>query len=161
MVEAFTKDPRLLKVKDFVISDEFEIIDANDDIRGAIRTLLSMTCGVLLVKDGKEIQGVVTERKILKKLIEAKDPMSLKVKDIMDSKVLKISYGEKLPSAVERIANEKPSAVIVVNKEGEFKGYFSPMDYLQAERMLKEAKKRGKVEEPAEEEGAGEKEEPK
>jgi len=161
MVEAFTKDPRLLKVKDFVISDEFEIIDVNDDIRGAIKTLLSMTCGVLLVKDGKDIQGVVTERKILKKLLDAKDPMALKVKDLMDSKVLKISYGEKLPNALERISTEKPSAVIVVNKDGDFKGYFSPMDYLQAERMLKEAKKRGKVEEPAEEEGADEKEEAK
>ena len=145
MADAFTSDARNMRVKDFVISDEFEIIDANEDVKSAINTLLSMTCGVLLVKEGKDIEGVVTERKILKRFAESKDPLKLTVKDVMDTKILKIDYNENLPKAVEQIAKEKPAAVIVVGKDGEFKGYFSPIDYLQAERMLKEAKKRGKL----------------
>lgn len=144
MVDAFTSDPKNLKVKDFVLSDEYEIIDADGDLKGAITTLLSMNCGVLLVKDGKEIEGVVTERKILKKIAEAKDPMKLKVKDIMDTKILRIDYNEKIPEAMERISTEKPAAVIIIGKDGDFRGYFSPMDYLQAEKLLKEAKKRNK-----------------
>ena len=144
MVDAFTSDPKNLKVKDFVLSDEYEIIDADGDLKDAITTLLSMNCGVLLVKDGKEIEGVVTERKILKKIAEAKDPMKLKVKDIMDTKILRIDYNEKIPEAMERISTEKPAAVIIIGKDGDFRGYFSPMDYLQAEKLLKEAKKRNK-----------------
>jgi predicted transcriptional regulator len=131
-------------MKDFVLSDEYEIIDADGDLKGAINTLLSMNCGVLLVKDGKDIEGVVTERKILKKIAEAKDPMKLKVKDIMDTKILRIDYNEKIPVAMEQISNEKPAAVIIVGKDGDFRGYFSPMDFLQAEKLLKEAKKRNK-----------------
>ena len=150
MTDVFSSDARNMKVKDFVISDEFEIIEANEDVKGAINKLLSMTCGVLLVQEGKDIEGVVTERKILKRIAETKDPFKLKVKDIMDTKILKIDYNDKLPVAVEQIAKEKPAAVIVVGKDGDFRGYFSPTDYLQAERMLKEAKKRGKLE-PAEE----------
>jgi predicted transcriptional regulator len=146
MVDALTSDPRNLRLKDCVIHDEYEIIDANEDLKGAIGTLLSMNYGVLLVKDGKEITGVVTERKILKKIADVKDPFTLKVKDLMDTKILKIDQNEKLPKALDQIAEGKPAAVIVMGKEGEFKGYFSPMDYLQAERMLKDAKKRGKLE---------------
>jgi predicted transcriptional regulator len=145
MVDAFTQDPRNLRLKDCVISDEYQIIDANEDLKGAIGTLLSMNYGVLLVKDGKEIKGVVTERKILKKIADVKDPFTLKVKDLMDTKILKIDGNEKLPKALDQIAEGKPAAVIVLGKDGEFKGYFSPMDYLQAERMLKAAKKRGKI----------------
>jgi len=145
MVDAFTSDPRNLRLKDCVIHDEYEIIDANEDLKGAIGTLLSMNYGVLLVKDGKEITGVVTERKILKKIADVKDPLALKVKDLMDTKILKIDQNEKLPKALDQIAEGKPAAVIVLGKDGEFKGYFSPIDYLQAERMLKDAKKRGKL----------------
>jgi len=145
MVDAFTTDPRSLKMKDFVISDEYEIIDAEEDIKAAIDKLLSMTCGVLLVKEGKDVDGVITERKILKKISESKDPMGLKVKDIMDTKVLRIDYNQRLTEAMESISKEKPSAVIIVSKDGEFRGYFSPMDYLQAEKLLKDAKKRGKM----------------
>ena len=146
MVDALTSDPRNLRLKDCVISDEYQIIDANEDLKGAIGTLLSMNHGVLLVKDGKEIKGVVTERKILKKIADAKDPFTLKVKDLMDTKILKIDQNEKLPKALDQIAEDKPAAVIVVGQDGDFKGYFSPIDYLQAERMLKKAKRRGKGE---------------
>jgi CBS domain-containing protein len=146
MVDAFTSDPRTLRLKDCVISDEYQIIDASEDLKGAIGTLLSMNYGVLLVKDGKDIKGVVTERKILKKIADAKDPLTLKVKDLMDTKILKIDGNEKLPKALDQIAEGKPAAVIVVGKDGEFKGYFSPIDYLQAERILKDAKKKGRLE---------------
>lgn len=157
MVDAFTSDPRTLKMKDFVISDEYEIIDAEDGIKAAIDKLLSMTCGVLLVKEGKDVDGVITERKILKKMSEAKDPMALKVKDVMDTKILRLEYNDKLTDAMEKISKEKPSAVIIVSKDGEFRGYFSPMDYLQAEKMLKEAKKRGKVQPSSGDDELGEK----
>jgi predicted transcriptional regulator len=154
MVDEFTSDPKSLKVKDFVLSDEYEIIDSNADLKGAITTLLSMNCGVLLVKDGKDIEGVVTERKILKKVAEAKDPLKLKVKDIMDTKILRIDYNEKIPVAMEQIATEKPAAVIIIGKDGDFRGYFSPIDYLQAEKLLKDAKKRNREgSEPADELG--------
>lgn len=143
MAQTFFDDPRKLKIKDFVISDEFETIGSDKDIKDAIELLLSMNCGVLLVKEGeKEVKGVLTERKILKGMAEAKDPLNLKVKDIMDTHILTISFTEKLPKALELIEREKPAAVIVVDKDGGFKGYFSPMDFIQAEKMLKEARKR-------------------
>jgi len=157
MVDAFTTDPRSLKMKDFVISDEYEIIDAEEGIKAAIEKLLSMTCGVLLVKEGKDIDGVITERRILKKISDTKDPMGLKVKDIMDTKMLRLDYNQKLTEAMESIAKEKPAAVIIVSKDGEFRGYFSPMDYLQAEKLLKDAKKRGKLQDTGGEDELGEK----
>jgi predicted transcriptional regulator len=143
MAQTFFDDPRQLKIKDFVITDEFEMIEADRSIKEAIGMILAMTRGVLLVKEGaKDIKGVVTERKILKKIAGADKPMDLKVSDIMDTHILRIHYDDKITKALDEIEDKKPAAVIVVNKKGEFKGYFSPMDFLQAEKMIKETKKR-------------------
>lgn len=160
MAQTYFDDPRKLKIKDFVITDEFEKIDIGQTLKEACNMLVSMNCGVLLVKEGeKDIKGVITERKILKKIAGSDEPMTLKVGDIMDTHILKIHYDEKLTSALESIEAEKPAAVIVVDKNEAFKGYFSPIDFIQAEKMLKGIKKRMKDKAEtmsAEDEGSGE-----
>jgi len=151
MAQTYFDDPRQLKIKDFVITDEFEIVDSDIGIKDAILKILDMARGVLLVKEGEKVKGVVTERKILRKVAEAQEPMDLKVSDIMDTHILRIRYGEKVVKALEDIEREKPAAVIVVDKKDNFKGYFSPIDFIQAEKMMKEAKKRRGKEAPEEE----------
>ena len=151
MAQTYFDDPRQLKIKDFVITDEFEIVDSDLGIKDAILKILDMSRGVLLVKDGEKVKGVVTERKILRKVAEAQEPMGLKVSDIMDTHILRIRYGEKVVNALEEIEKERPAAVIVVDKKDEFKGYFSPTDFIQAEKLMKEAKKRKAKDVPEEE----------
>ena len=151
MAQTYFDDPRQLRIKDFVITDEFEIVDGDIGIKDAILKLLDMSRGVLLVKEGDKVKGVVTERKILRKVAEAQEPMGLKVSDIMDTHILRIQYGQKVVKALEDIEREKPAAVIVVDKKDDFKGYFSPMDFIQAEKMMKEAKKRSAKDEAPEE----------
>ncbi len=145
MSKAAATGGKALKVRDFVVTDEFALIGEEATVKEGIRKLLDMRRGVLLVTamgKPKDVKGVVTERKILSKLAEDVQVGSTLGK-IMDSHVLHVSVEDDLKTALAKINQEKPAAVIVDGKNGEFKGYFSPIDYLEAEKRILEMESAG------------------
>jgi len=137
------EEPTKLKVKDFVITDEFDTVKAGASVRDTVRKLLDMKRGVVLVKsEDDNVLGVVTERKILKGIMDQKgDPMALGITKVMDTNIMYVRDNDELETALLDIKKNRPAAVIVNDKEGKFKGYFSPIDYIEAEGKLKNAKK--------------------
>jgi signal-transduction protein with cAMP-binding, CBS, and nucleotidyltransferase domain len=137
------EEPTKLKVKDFVITDEFDTVKAGASVRDTVRKLLDMKRGVVLVKsEDDNVLGVVTERKILKGIMDQKgDPMALDITKVMDTNIMYVRDNDELETALLDIKKNRPAAVIVNDKEGKFKGYFSPIDYIEAEGKLKNAKK--------------------
>jgi len=133
------EEPRKLRVKDFVITDEFDCVRAGSDVRETAKKLLDMKRGVVLVKsEDDRVVGVVTERKILKGILELKeDPMSTDIGKIMDTNILYITHDDELELALQDIKKNRPAAVIVNDKKGKFLGYFSPIDYIEAEGKLR------------------------
>jgi predicted transcriptional regulator len=133
------QEPSKLRVNDFVINDEFDCVRAGCNIRDTARKLLEMKRGVVLVKsEDDKVIGVVTERKILKGIMDIKeDPMSTDITKIMDTNIMYIAHDDELELALQDIKKNKPSAVIVNDKEGKFMGYFSPIDYIEAEGKLR------------------------
>jgi predicted transcriptional regulator len=131
--------PKKLRVKDFVITDEFDCVRAGSDVRETARKLLDMRRGVVLVKtEDDRVVGVVTERKILKGILDLKgDPMSVDISKIMDTNIMYITHDDELEVALQDIKKNKPAAVIVNDKEGKFMGYFSPIDFIEAEGKLR------------------------
>jgi len=134
-----------LKVKDFVITDEFDTVLAGATVRDTVRKLLDMKRGVVLVKsEDDNVLGVVTERKILKGILDKDDdPLALDITKVMDTNIIYVKESDELESALQDIKKNRPAAVIVNDKDGKFKGYFSPTDYIEAEGKLKGAKKIG------------------
>ena len=131
-----------LRVKDFVITDEFDIVSEGATVRETVRKLLDMKRGVVLVKDGENVLGVVTERKILKGILDVDQaPLSLPVSKVMDTHIMYLRDTDELEAALEEIKKNRPAAVIVNDAEGRFRGYFSPVDYLEAEQKLRAMKK--------------------
>ncbi|MEM2870030.1 MAG: CBS domain-containing protein [Thermoplasmata archaeon] len=131
-----------LRVSDFVITDEFDTVSAGTTVRETVRKLLAMKRGVVLVKDGENILGVVTERKILRGILEAQgDPLSLDVSKVMDTHILYVRDTDALETALEEIKKNRPAAVIVRDAQDRFRGYFSPIDYIEAEEKLKAMRK--------------------
>jgi len=137
------EEPKKLRVKDFVITDEFDTVKAGATVRDTVRKLLDMKRGVVLVKnDDDKVLGVVTERKILKGIIDQKeDPLAVDITKIMDTNIMYIRDNDELETALLDIKKSRPAAVIVNDKEGKFMGYFSPIDYIEAEGKLKSVKK--------------------
>jgi predicted transcriptional regulator len=142
-VEPAREDSKKIFIRDFVITDEFATVGEDMTVRDAVRALLDMKRGVLLIKKGEsKVVGVVTERKILKGIVDAKDdPLDSPVSKVMDTKIMYIRDDEELEIALEGIKSVKPAAVIVNDKDGGFMGYFSPVDYIEAEHKLKAMKK--------------------
>jgi CBS domain-containing protein len=134
-----------LKVKDFVITDEFDTIKAGASVRDTVRKLLEMKRGVVLVKSEDDaVLGVVTERKILKGIMDQKgDPLAVDITKVMDTNIMYVREGDELETALQDIKKNRPAAVIVNDKNGKFRGYFSPIDYIEAEGKLKNVKKTG------------------
>ncbi len=131
--------PKRLRVKDFVITDEFDCVKAGSNVRETARKLLDMKRGVVLVKtEDDKVVGVVTERKILKGIMDLKgDPMSTDITKIMDCNIMYITHDDELEVALADIKKNKPAAVIVNDRDGKFMGYFSPIDYIEAEGKLR------------------------
>ena len=98
------------------------------------------SCGLQrrVQKFQQQVVGVVTERKILKGILELKeDPMSTDIGKIMDTNILYITHDDELELALQDIKKNRPAAVIVNDKKGKFLGYFSPIDYIEAEGKLR------------------------
>ncbi|MBM4250197.1 MAG: CBS domain-containing protein [Euryarchaeota archaeon] len=136
--------PEKLRIRDFLITDEFDCVRAGSEVRETVRKLLDMKRGVVLVKGSSDkVVGVVTERKILKGIVDVKqDPLSSRVDSVMDTNIMIISRDDELVEALEGIKKNRPAAVIVNDKDGNFVGYFSPIDFIEAESKLRNILKR-------------------
>jgi len=153
MPTKFIRETRSLKVKDFIITDEFMLLEKETDLRTAIKELVAMKNGVVLVNEevgkGKvdRILGVLTERKVLETLLKVEEPFKMNIGDAMDTDVLEIEEGEDIVKVIKAIRKERPAAVIVRDVKGDFKGYFSPMDFQEADRLLRSMSSAGELDE--------------
>ncbi len=130
--------PSTMRVRDFVITDEFQLVAATTSLKEATERLLEMRRGVLLVEDREhEVVGVVTERGLLRHLA-AGERLEAPLDHIMDRHLLHLPSDLGLHEAVQQIGERQPSAVIVDASDGSFAGYFSPTDFLEAQRRMRD-----------------------
>jgi signal-transduction protein with cAMP-binding, CBS, and nucleotidyltransferase domain len=122
-----------LKVSDLVITDEFKTINVKFTGKDAAEKLMEIPRGVVLVlDDNKKAKGVLTAREFLVSIVKGQDPVQLKIGDLMNTDIFEIGYEEYLDDVVPKVTQHDPYAVVVVDKKGIFKGYFSPKDYQEA-----------------------------
>jgi len=121
------------KVSDLVITDEFKTINIEASGKDAAGQLMSIPRGVVLViNDKNKAQGVITAREFLTQIVNGENPVDMAVNKLMNADILEIQHQESLDKVVPEITTRDPYAVIVVDKSGAFKGYFSPKDYQEA-----------------------------
>jgi len=127
------KSSSQLKVSDLIITDEFKTIKPSADGKSAAATLMEIPRGVVLVinKDGNP-EGVITAREFLQSIVDGNNPTDMKASGLMNSDIMEIKYDSLLDKVVPEITKADPYAVVVTDKSGNFKGYFSPKDYQEA-----------------------------
>jgi len=122
-----------LRVSDLVITDEFRTISKSADGKEAAQMLMKIPHGIVLVVDNNnKPEGVITAREFLTKIIKGENPASLNVATLMNTDIMEIKYNALLNKVVPKVTENDPYAVIVTDKDGTFKGYFSPKDYQEA-----------------------------
>ncbi len=120
------------RISDLDLSDEHDTIDLSASIVDAATKLLALPRGVLVVIEDNKAKGVLTSVQLLRALATGGDMNSETCGLYMDMDFMEVQLGDLLEDLKPKLAERKPHAIIPVDEDGNFAGYFSPNDYREA-----------------------------
>ena len=125
-------------VADMSIADEHIVVEPKTTVSGIASELANNPHNAILVKQkgSGSIHGVVTSRDIFNKISEGHNATKLKLEKLMRTNILTFPENTPLSVALEKMSKEVPDAIVIINSEGQFTGYFSTEDYRNATRRL-------------------------
>ena len=124
-------------VADLVLDDEHVTIGLEDTLVEGCKRLVSIPSGILVVlDDDDQVKGVIGQRQMLKAIGNGIDVMETTCKEVMEKDVLKVPLTDAIADVIKSVNERMPQAVVAVNDDGGFEGYFSPEDYRQAQSIL-------------------------
>ena len=124
-------------VADLVLDDEHVTIGLEDTLVEGCKRLVSIPSGILVVLDDEDqVKGVIGQRQMLKAIGNGIDVTETTCKEVMEMDVLKVPLTDAIADVIKSVNERMPQAVVAVNEEGGFEGYFSPEDYRQAQSIL-------------------------
>ena len=123
-------------IADMSITDEHIVVASKTRISSVCEELSKNPDYAVLVKKGSEIIGVVTARDIFATMAEGLNATKVKVDKIMRTEILTLRGNTPLSKGLNMLSNLSSDAVVVIDNEGDFMGYFSVKDYREATRKL-------------------------
>ena len=124
-------------VADLELDDEHVTIGLDDTLVEGCKRLVSIPSGILIVLDNDDqVKGVIGQRQMLKAIGNGVDVNETTCKEVMEMDVLKVSMSDAIPDVIKSVNERMPQAVVAVDANGAFEGYFSPEDYRQAQTIL-------------------------
>ena len=124
-------------VADLELDDEHVTIGLDDTLVEGCKRLVSIPSGILVVlDDDDQVKGVIGQRQMLKAIGNGVDVNETTCKEVMEMDVLKVSMSETIAEVIKSVNERMPQAVVAVDENGAFEGYFSPEDYRQAQSIL-------------------------
>ncbi len=121
-------------VKHLLDAKDPEIISiaASDSVLDAIKLMADKAVGSLLVMDGDELQGIVTERDYARKvIIKGRSSETTEVGEIMTAEVVTATTDQTVPNCMSRMT-ERRSRHLPVVEDGRVVGMISIGDLVQA-----------------------------
>ena len=129
--------PMTKTISDLNLDDEHMTIGLEDSIAEASGRLLTMTGGILVVlDDASKTKGVIGHRQFLKALSENVDANTSKCSAWMEMDFLEVKLTDSIKSVLADVKKRGPQAVVAVDSNGDFAGYFSPADYQEATNIV-------------------------
>jgi CBS domain-containing protein len=127
-----------MKVKD-IMTCEAKVCDLNASLAEAAQMMWDTDCGVLpVLKDGKEIVGMITDRDICMAMaIRDRNSAAVSAEEVVSGAVYSVTPEDDIQKALEIMQQHKVRRLPVVNPEGELKGMLSMNDVvLKAEEAI-------------------------
>ena len=122
-----------VKVSDLILTDEHDIVGMDESISSAAGKLLELGRGILIVLgDDNQVKGIVTPNQVLAAVSDGGDSSSQTVGEHMDADVMEVHQHDNVDDIIVLMNERKPHAVVAVDEDGTFAGYFSPNDYREA-----------------------------
>jgi CBS domain-containing protein len=105
-------------------------------VRDAVRKMNKFFIGSILVVDDNKLVGILTERDILRSIVEQGiDSSVVKVKDVMSSPVITVYPDTSIEDAAQLMANKQIKKLPVMD-EGKLVGIVTSMDLMKAAPTL-------------------------
>jgi len=124
-------------VSSLQLEDEHTTIGGQDTLQEGAKRLLSISGGILIVlDDDNRVQGVIGQRQMIKALSEGVDASTASCHANMEMDFMLVHLDDQLKAVLENIKLRSPQAVVAVDENEEFVGYFSPSDYQDAVNLV-------------------------
>jgi sporulation protein YlmC with PRC-barrel domain len=112
-------------------------IEPFSNVLDAVKTMNDNRVGSLLVTENTKLVGMITERDVLKRIVEQKaDPAKLAVKEIMSSPIVTLQQDASIEDAARLMAKKKVKRLPVVTKDGRILGIVSMTDLIRNQPAL-------------------------
>ena len=120
-------------VGDLNLDDEHTTVGIEDTLQEAALRLLTTSGGIVVVlDDDQRVKGVIGQRQLIKALSEGVDATKDRCHGHMEMDFMKVQLKDNLKGVLKDIKTRTPQAVVAVDENEEFVGYFSPGDYKDA-----------------------------
>jgi signal-transduction protein with cAMP-binding, CBS, and nucleotidyltransferase domain len=103
-------------VKDFMTTNVLTI-DFDKSVFEAARLMHLQDVGDLVVMDGVEAKGIVTERDLVRRVMATKKPLDTKVSEVMSSPLITIDEAAQLRDAARLMVKHKIRRLPVTRKD--------------------------------------------
>mgnify|MGYP003681997925 FL=1 len=123
------------------LNDEHITVGVEDTLREGAKRLLSVPGGILIVlDDDSRVKGVMGYKQFLQAIDKEMDISASKCGDIMEMDFMEVKNTDSIKEVLKQIKKRSPQAVVSVDGNGEFSGYFSPSDYKESRAIVRSLK---------------------
>jgi CBS domain-containing protein len=112
-------------------SDEIVVLDASASVREAARLIDSASVGCIVVGSAEAVEGVVTERDVVRLIAAGRDPDTVTVGDL-ESRILRWATPDATVGEVAEEMMEEYVRHVLVGDDGRLVGIVSMRDLLGA-----------------------------
>ena len=124
-------------VADLTLDDEHMTVGVSDTLQEAAKRLLTISGGIVVVlDDDQRVKGVLGQRQLIKALSEGVDAASVQCHEHMEMDFMQVELKDSIKGVLADIKTRSPQAVVAVDENQEFVGYFSPGDYQEAVQLV-------------------------
>lgn len=124
-------------VADLTLDDEHMTVGVADTLQEAAKRLLTISGGIVVVlDDDQRVKGVLGQRQLIKAMSEGVDGEAAQCHEYMEMDFMQVELKDSLKSVLADIQTRSPQAVVAVDENQEFVGYFSPGDYQEAVQLI-------------------------
>jgi predicted transcriptional regulator len=128
-------------VADLTLDDEHMTVGVDDTLQEAAKRLLTISGGIVVVLDNdQQVKGVLGQRQLIKALSQGVDASAAQCHQHMEMDFMQVHLSDGLDAVLTDIQQRSPQAVVAVDENSEFVGYFSPGDYQEAVQLVENLK---------------------
>ncbi len=128
-------------ISELNLNDEHITVGVGDSLREGARRLLTVPGGILIVLDDEsKVKGVMGYKQFLLAIDRELDVNTTTCGELMEMDFMEVKNSDQINSVLKEIKKRSPQAVVSVDENGEFSGYFSPSDYKESRAIVKSLK---------------------